>query len=83
MACNSCHNDIHAGQFDLDGVTDCASCHMSENWIPVNFNHDLTAFELVGKHAELDCVACHKINEYDKVEVIQYKLKSFECIDCH
>ena len=56
--CDSCHLEDEPHQGTLG--TDCASCHTEVEWLdPVFFDHDLTAFPLLGKHAENDCGDCH------------------------
>ena len=82
--CISCHDNVHDDQFEIDGVTDCKRCHVTESWEPLNFDHDLTEFPLDGQHINVECRACHKeqVIENGKVKVI-YKIESFRCIDCH
>ncbi len=82
-ACTACHKNIHGSQFDKNGVTDCTRCHAFNNWDAVKFNHNKSAFKLEGKHATVDCSACHKPVETGGEMVVQYKLKRFQCIDCH
>ena len=60
--CESCHTDAHQGALDPN----CSTCHNTEGWdqftadFPVEaFNHDLTGFQLVGRHAEVACSGCH------------------------
>jgi NAD-dependent SIR2 family protein deacetylase len=36
---------------------------------------------LEGKHAKVDCAACHKPSP--DTEIIIYKIERFECRDCH
>jgi len=79
--CSNCHTDNHNKQFDKNGVTDCSKCHVSNNWAESIFNHDNTAFKLDGKHANLACSKCHKLQKNEKF--IQYKIKNFKCEDCH
>ncbi len=81
--CISCHENIHGDQFEVEGVTDCAECHGYENWKVPDFDHDRTEFPLEGRHAEIECSACHISEIIDGKEVTQYKFNSFECIDCH
>ncbi len=83
MECVSCHQNVHRQQFEDRGVTDCKKCHGFENWEAIYFNHDKTAFKLDGKHIEVDCAACHKEKEEQGEIFVLYKLKRFECIDCH
>ena len=81
--CSSCHSDNHNQQFEKAGTTDCASCHGFADWEMDRFDHSKTAFRLDGKHAQVDCSSCHKeVASADKV-FVQYKFKSFECVDCH
>ena len=60
-SCADCHGDVHAGQFKVDGQTDCARCHTSRVDSFLTFNHDRDSrFALGEAHASLDCAACHK-----------------------
>ncbi len=54
--CIGCHqkDDVHGGELG----TDCAACHKPTRWKDVTFNHG-SVFALDGKHASLDCAACH------------------------
>ncbi len=81
--CNSCHKNAHGSQFEEDGVTDCARCHDFASWDASHFNHDSTAFPLEGKHVEVACVECHKETTVEEEAFLQYKMASFECVDCH
>lgn len=81
--CVDCHEDIHRGQFILEEVNDCTRCHDTETWAAGLFDHDNTEFVLEGRHAEVDCDACHKPLDADGESYIEYKIKSFECVDCH
>ncbi len=56
--CFACHrkDDKHEGQQGKD----CAQCHVDSEWKSVaKFDHGLTRFPLLGKHAPLDCAKCH------------------------
>lgn len=81
--CSSCHENIHDDQFAIDGVTDCARCHVADSWFPKKFDHDKTAFPLEGKHAEIDCKECHKPGKQNEETVVTFKIEKFKCIDCH
>ena len=84
IECISCHDNPHGSQFEVAGITDCLRCHITESWYPENFNHDLTAFPLEGKHAEVDCKACHKeVIVVNDEQMINFKMESFDCVDCH
>jgi hypothetical protein len=82
-SCAQCHNDVHEARFAINGITDCTRCHDSENWFPRKFDHNLTAFPLEGRHAEIECKECHKSKEINGKLVVIYKIEKFQCIDCH
>ena len=83
LECFSCHENIHEDLFAIDGITDCKRCHQPEDWFPYKFDHNSTAFALDGKHAEIECKACHLTTNESGVQEVIYKLGKFECIDCH
>jgi hypothetical protein len=86
VACASCHADPHAGQLAVTrGVSDCSSCHGSERWTELRFVHGppFTAFELTGRHAQLDCVACHRQVAAPGARVRQYAGLPRTCEGCH
>lgn len=73
--CNACHalNDVHAGR---NGVK-CADCHDEQRWDKARFDHGKdTDFPLRGRHAKIDCEACHSGGMRDK------KLAT-DCLACH
>lgn len=78
--CYSCHENIHGDQFVENGITDCKQCHTTAGWEPENFDHSITRFPLEGRHAELECQACHNTRVDNKTV---FKIERFECIDCH
>ena len=55
--CESCHRDTHAGR--LPGR--CAECHTAVAWSDTRTleQHRRTRMPLTGKHAVIECVACH------------------------
>ncbi len=72
--CFSCHSkeDTHKGSLGKD----CGACHTERDWKErAKFDHDRTAFPLLGRHAETKCDACHK----SKV----FKEAPKACIGCH
>ncbi|MEZ4942801.1 MAG: cytochrome c3 family protein [Saprospiraceae bacterium] len=83
--CLNCHTNIHGDQFlDENKETDCLRCHGFDNWTAANFNHDNAKFKLEGRHAEIDCAACHKsVAQANGAQVVLYKIEQFECTDCH
>jgi hypothetical protein len=61
--CGSCHGDDHGGQLAsrADGG-ECGSCHRVDGWKPSLFTakeHASLRVDLSGKHATLECAACH------------------------
>ena len=81
--CSECHTDNHYRQFEKNGITDCTRCHSTKDWTASAFNHDNTAFKLDGKHVNVACVKCHKVEKEGSVSYIKYKLKEFKCESCH
>ena len=65
--CESCHADVHAGQFrgrgaTPDGGTECSECHDTRGFVPSRFDltdHAATDFPLDGAHASVHCADCH------------------------
>jgi hypothetical protein len=83
--CETCHQDVHGGQFTKAGNTPCAECHTSQRWVPSTFDHDKrTRFPLQGGHMNVKCEECHKNLQIvaDK-EVLCYKPTPLECVACH
>jgi hypothetical protein len=74
VACVGCHkdDDKHAGHLG----TKCADCHNSIEWKDHSlFDHELTRFPLLGKHATVKCEKCH----VDKT----FSSKGITCQSCH
>lgn len=62
--CASCHLDTYTATINPNhsaaGITtNCQTCHNINSWIPSTFNHISTGFELLGRHATIDCSSCH------------------------
>ncbi len=73
--CNGCHatDDEHRGSRG----TDCAKCHVTKEWKTAKFDHlKETEYELLGVHAKIDCVACHRSGNYKE------KIPK-DCNGCH
>ena len=81
--CESCHKDIHFGQFQVEGISDCGSCHAFENWKPEKFDHNKTEFKLDGAHKNIECAKCHPQTEVNGNIFIKFKLEDFKCATCH
>lgn len=75
--CVACHkrDDIHKGK---EGDK-CDQCHWEREWKTTKdkFDHGLTRFPLLGKHADkkIKCEDCHKSQGYSEAKV--------ECVSCH
>jgi hypothetical protein len=78
--CSPCHQSPHGLNFQN---RECKSCHSTDGWRKTGvgkFDHDLTGFQLVGRHRELECRQCHggKGNRFSSLR------PSFrKCTDCH
>ena len=73
-ACIACHKhkDVHRNQMGKQ----CDSCHNSAGWNnKVFFEHDITAFPLIGIHSVTSCEECHRSAAFKDV--------SLKCYDCH
>ena len=81
--CSGCHQDVHFGQFEIAGITECNRCHGNENWTASLFDHDSTQFVLDGVHAQIDCAGCHQETTQNNETYVIYKIERFACIDCH
>jgi len=70
--CYTCHrtDDAHATRFG----TDCSACHTTDDWEAATFDHNLSAFRLEGKHAEVACESCHQNGYQDTPN---------DCYSCH
>jgi hypothetical protein len=57
-ACSGCHRDPHQGRLG----TQCEECHTATAWSDTDTldQHRRTRMPLTGRHATVDCVACHK-----------------------
>jgi hypothetical protein len=80
--CLNCHADQHHGAFQAVKVSGkCEGCHNPGGWKdnrPAGaFDHNVTKFRLVGKHAETACGKCHK--ESDFARPLAHEL----CRNCH
>jgi hypothetical protein len=81
--CTDCHKDNHYGQFEKNGLTICSDCHSTQNWKASGFDHSKTAFRLDGKHVNVLCSKCHKLQQEGEIMYVRYKLKEFKCESCH
>lgn len=82
-ACEACHKDPHAGQFDA-GATHgrCIACHAADRFFPAQFElaqHAKTAFALTGAHEAVACRACHA----ETHGVRRFARTPVACVRCH
>ncbi len=85
-ACNDCHADPHAAQFDVSGKTDCARCHVaSATFTKLDFDHQKDArFALDATHAKVACAACHLPQALaGGTRIVRYRPLGTTCADCH
>ncbi|MBK7977139.1 MAG: hypothetical protein IPK07_29035 [Deltaproteobacteria bacterium] len=77
LACASCHDDVHRGQFrEPSGApTACSACHGDGGWQPARIDHQKSRFPLTGKHVGVDCVKCHEQGRFKPLELA--------CVSCH
>jgi len=81
--CSGCHKDSHAGQFAVNGKTDCSKCHGFDKWVASKFDHQKCRFKLEGAHLKAKCEACHKPVTNAKGTYIEYKFDNIACTRCH
>ena len=79
--CDDCHADPHKGSFKDKS---CQTCHNTGGWKKIpssnlsnNFDHSKTKYPLLGKHATVECEACHLKGDFKK------ELAFAKCTDCH
>jgi hypothetical protein len=84
-ACADCHIDPHAGQFAVQGSTDCAHCHAAGRKQFLAFNHDRDSkFKLGEQHRALACEACHKpYATAEGLDIVRFRPLGTQCVDCH
>lgn len=82
--CQSCHDDIHRGYISekyYPGKS-CNSCHTTETWSNIGFDHALTGWKLEGKHGLVQCASCH-IDKTGKEIIQKFTGLGRECVNCH
>ncbi len=77
-ACVDCHRDTHQGQLGFN----CETCHTPQGWAAsrqtMSNVHSRTRFPLTGRHAAVDCEACHRGQV-----AARYATTPTECGKCH
>lgn len=83
-SCIECHTDIHDGLISSTFYPekDCKSCHNTESWTDIGFDHQLTGWPLLGKHQKVSCRTCH-FDESESIPKQKFQGLSQNCSDCH
>ncbi len=76
--CLSCHraDDKHKGAFGAA----CVDCHNETSWKDARVDHSKTRFPLTGRHTDVQCASCHKI---EPGVAPSFKGAPLTCIGCH
>jgi hypothetical protein len=62
----------------------CEDCHAVVSWKERGrFDHTKTAFALLGRHAAVDCLACHKPVVEKAARAIAFRGAAKDCAGCH
>jgi len=84
-SCVDCHENIHKGFLKerFYPQENCENCHAVSSWSDVEFDHQRTAFKLLGAHSLQTCRACH-FRQDDPTHVKQ-QFTGFDndCLSCH
>ncbi|MDX1385619.1 MAG: cytochrome c3 family protein, partial [Thermoanaerobaculia bacterium] len=78
-SCDVCHGSPHVGS--TAEVAACDSCHDTDLWSTVAFDHADTGFLLGGAHADLACRSCHH-GDGDATS-LPFSELSTACAGCH
>ena len=84
IECISCHKNIHDKELKTEFLPNdnCATCHKTENWSTISFDHRKTSFPLSGKHSSVTCSNCHRKTINGSESIIFSSLKK-DCQSCH
>ena len=85
MDCIECHDNIHKYELKEEFLPEnnCQSCHNSERWSAISFNHDKTKFQLLGKHLKAACNNCHYDKKVSEEKNIIFSSLKADCETCH
>ncbi len=82
-SCNVCHKDVHRNQFVNNYQNECKTCHTTDLFANIIFDHQKCSFPLDGRHQYVKCNDCHK-SELDTIgSFIRYIPTTRQCSDCH
>lgn len=84
VKCFNCHSNVHGTELTEKylGNNNCESCHDVSAWSSVSFNHQITGFQLLGKHQKAECRDCHTISTEEGRKFRFISLDS-KCENCH
>jgi hypothetical protein len=80
--CTTCHQQIKPDfmQAHLQAFgAGCLGCHDGIDTYGHNFNHAAVAFQLTGKHVQVDCIGCHTSAR----SIADLKAAPQDCFSCH
>ena len=79
--CLTCHADYHQGKLSPN----CATCHNFNSFKKATgFDHSKTHFPLLGKHATVACLDCHKTEIVNGKKTQKFTGLVFDkCTACH
>ncbi|HVO73000.1 MAG TPA: hypothetical protein VMT35_03190 [Ignavibacteriaceae bacterium] len=81
--CSGCHENVHGAEIKLKSLAKgCLTCHFTESWKKIEYDHNITGFKLLGKHSEINCIDCHLIGENSKTGLLFASVDS-KCEFCH
>lgn len=78
--CFSCHQSDYSKALTPNHVLgkfshDCIACHTNNQWLPSNFQHSKTNFQLMGAHRTVECTSCHTNDRFAGLQT--------DCYSCH
>lgn len=82
--CVDCHENIHQNTLPEKYLPeeDCKTCHSVTKWSEILFDHNATNFQLLGKHAGVNCRSCH-FRETNGITKQQFSNLAGNCENCH
>ncbi|WP_372933132.1 hypothetical protein [Mariniphaga sediminis] len=82
--CIDCHENIHKNVLNEKYIPDnnCKNCHSTFSWDKISFDHSVTNFQLLGKHAQVTCRDCH-FRETSGMINQKFAHLAESCENCH
>ena len=83
--CIKCHKNVHGTELAQKYLPEnkCTSCHQTENWSTITFDHNSTEFVLLGKHKSVTCAKCHYTIVDTDHKVFKFSSLNLSCEQCH